>query len=138
MLYTFKEKSKNLRAGDFYLTKHSNLSEVHVVFHLVADDSIKQSDISSRHPVILSIRNIIKLCFRYDINTLTIPLLLFNEMTEVSFHIQEFFLLSILKHDGNNCGSLDIFAIFMMNKDLQEDHHNREDLETFYFEEQPI
>lgn len=77
-----EEKSKNLRAGDFYLTKHSNLSEVHVVFHLVADDSIKQSDISSRHPVILSIRNIIKLCFRYDINTLTIPLLLFNEMTE--------------------------------------------------------
>lgn len=77
-----EEKNKNLRAGDFYLTKHSNLSEVHVVFHLVADDSIKQSDISSRHPVILSIRNIIKLCFRYDINTLTIPLLLFNEMTE--------------------------------------------------------
>ncbi|XP_052688004.1 protein C12orf4 homolog [Crassostrea angulata] len=77
-----EEKTKNLRAGDFYLTKHSNLSEVHVVFHLVADDSIKQSDISSRHPVILSIRNIIKLCFRYDINTLTIPLLLFNEMTE--------------------------------------------------------
>lgn len=77
-----EEKNKYLRAGDFYLTKHSNLSEVHVVFHLVADDSIKQSDISSRHPVILSIRNIIKLCFRYDINTLTIPLLLFNEMTE--------------------------------------------------------
>lgn len=77
-----EEKNKNLRAGDFYLTKHSNLSEVHVVFHLVADDSIKQSDISSRHPVILSIRNIIKLCFRYDINTITIPLLLFNEMTE--------------------------------------------------------
>lgn len=78
-----EEKNKNLRSGDFYLTKHSNLSEVHVVFHLVADDSIKQSDISSRHPVILSIRNIIKLCFRYDINTITIPLLLFNEMTEV-------------------------------------------------------
>lgn len=77
-----EEKNKNLRSGDFYLTKHSNLSEVHVVFHLVADDSIKQSDISSRHPVILSIRNIIKLCFRYDINTITIPLLLFNEMTE--------------------------------------------------------
>jgi hypothetical protein len=73
-----------LRAGDFYLTKHSNLSEVHVVFHLVADDMIKSADISSRQAVILSIRNIIKLCFRYDINTLTIPLLLFNEMTEVS------------------------------------------------------
>ncbi|XP_048758931.1 protein C12orf4 homolog [Ostrea edulis] len=77
-----EEKKSCLRAGDFYLTKHSNLSEVHVVFHLVADDVIKSPDISSRQAVILSIRNIIKLCFRYDINTLTIPLLLFNEMTE--------------------------------------------------------
>ncbi|XP_062569034.1 protein C12orf4 homolog, partial [Saccostrea cucullata] len=78
----------NKRRTSGNLTKHSNLSEVHVVFHLVADDgkkaseSVKSSDISSRHPVILSIRNIIKLCFRYDINTLTIPLLLSNEMTE--------------------------------------------------------
>jgi hypothetical protein len=31
----------------------------------------------------LSIRNIIRLCFRYDIHTLTIPLLLTHEMTEV-------------------------------------------------------
>ncbi|KAK3090690.1 hypothetical protein FSP39_013761 [Pinctada imbricata] len=76
------DKGSKLQTGDFYLTKHSNLSEVHAVFHLVTDDSIRSSDITSRHPVILSIRNIIKLCFRYDINTLTIPLLLSNEMTE--------------------------------------------------------
>ncbi|GFO41789.1 protein c12orf4 homolog [Plakobranchus ocellatus] len=73
---------KKLHCGDFFLTKHSNLSEVHVVFHLVSDENIRTSDITSRHPVILSIRNIIKLCFRYDIHTLTIPLLLTHEMTE--------------------------------------------------------
>ncbi|KAK7113652.1 FERRY endosomal RAB5 effector complex subunit 3-like [Littorina saxatilis] len=71
-----------LHTGDFYLTKHSNLSEVHAVFHLVVDESVRTGDITSRHPAILSIRNIIRLCFRYDIQTLTIPLLLTHEMTE--------------------------------------------------------
>ncbi|XP_059165368.1 protein C12orf4 homolog [Physella acuta] len=79
-----KEKAgdKRLHSGDFYLTKHSNLSEVHIVFHVVTDDNLRTSDITSRHPVILSIRNIIKLCFRYDIDTVTIPLLLTHEMSE--------------------------------------------------------
>lgn len=74
-----------LHTGDFYLTKHSNLSEVHVVFHLVVDENVRTGDITSRHPAILSIRNIIRLCFRYDIQTLTIPLLLTHEMTEVNY-----------------------------------------------------
>lgn len=77
-----QDKGNRLQTGEFYITKHSNLSEVHTVFHLVVDENMKSSDITSRHPVILSIRNIIKLCFRYDINTITIPLLLTHEMTE--------------------------------------------------------
>ncbi|KAL4240488.1 hypothetical protein ACF0H5_001279 [Mactra antiquata] len=76
-----QDSNGKLYTGDFYITKHSNLSEVHTVFHLVRDDSVR-SDISSRHSVILAIRNIIKLCCRYDINTLTIPLLLTHEMHE--------------------------------------------------------
>lgn len=79
----FKErKDSGLQTGDFYITKHSNLSDIHVVFHLVTDDSIRSSDITSRHPVILTIRNIIKQCFRHDIHTLTIPLLLAHQMSE--------------------------------------------------------
>ncbi|KAL3877610.1 hypothetical protein ACJMK2_035304 [Sinanodonta woodiana] len=76
-----QDKTMKLHTGDFYITRHSNLSEVHVVFHLIVDDTVK-TDITSRHPVILSIRNIIKLCFRYDITTVSIPLLLTHEMTE--------------------------------------------------------
>ncbi|XP_053380713.1 protein C12orf4 homolog [Mercenaria mercenaria] len=76
-----QEKSAKLFTGDFYITKHSNLSEVHTVFHLVTDDTVR-GDITSRHPIILSLRNIIKLCCRYDITTLTIPLLLTHEMLE--------------------------------------------------------
>ena len=78
-----KSLGARLHTGDFYLTKHSNLAEVHAVFHLVVDEAVRTGDITSRHPAILSIRNIIRLCFRYDIHTLTIPLLLTHEMTEV-------------------------------------------------------
>ena len=34
------ERRDWLRTGDFYLTKHSNLCETHVVFHLVADEQL--------------------------------------------------------------------------------------------------
>ncbi|XP_036370834.1 protein C12orf4 homolog isoform X1 [Octopus sinensis] len=77
-----QDKTSKLQTGDVYITKHSNLSEVHVMFHLVVDDSVRSPEITSRHPTILSLRNILKVCFRYDILTLTIPLLLSHEMTE--------------------------------------------------------
>lgn len=88
-----------LNVGDFYVTKHSNLSQAHVLFHLVARDgensgnrqvevkgqSLRHSDLSSRHPVILGLRNILKSCISHNIHTLTFPLLLTHEMTEVNF-----------------------------------------------------
>ncbi|XP_049783530.1 protein C12orf4 homolog isoform X1 [Schistocerca nitens] len=74
--------TKNLQTGDVYLTRHSNLAEVHVVFHMVVDDSLRSSDINSRHPVILGLRNILKTACSNDITTLTIPVLLMHEMTE--------------------------------------------------------
>ena len=39
--------SVTLDVGDFYVTKHSNLSEVHVVYHLISDDLINSSDINA-------------------------------------------------------------------------------------------
>ncbi|CAG2168735.1 unnamed protein product [Oppiella nova] len=77
-----KSGSHSLQTGDFYATKHSNLSEAHVVFHLVCDDSLRSSDINSRHPVILGLRNIMKTSHLNDISNITIPLLLIHEMTE--------------------------------------------------------
>jgi len=95
----------DLNIGDFFITKHSNLSQVHCIFHLAANESkqsipslpttptsptsptsptktLKQSDLSSRHPVILGLRNILKTCISNNINTLTLPLLLTHEMNE--------------------------------------------------------
>lgn len=78
------ERSVQMQSGDFYITRHSNLAEVHVVFHLVSDDSIcsSVSEISSRHPIIMGYRNIIKCCFRYNVRNITLPLLLVHEMSE--------------------------------------------------------
>lgn len=94
------EEVSDLNIGDFYITKHSNLSQVHVIFHLVSNENkrlestsvptspetpnknLKQSDLSSRHLVILGLRNILKLCIANNINTLTLPLLLTHEMNE--------------------------------------------------------
>ena len=76
---------KNLNVGDFYITRHSNLSQVHIVFHLANDDDLSRQrldNLSSRHPIILGLRNILKVCFKYNITTITLPLLLSHEMTE--------------------------------------------------------
>ena len=40
-------------------------------------------DINSRHPAILGLRNILKTACCNDVTTLTIPVLLVHEMTEV-------------------------------------------------------
>lgn len=88
-------QSARMNIGDFHVTKHSNLSQTHVVFHLAAFDkqadksldqanrSLKNSDLSSRHPVILGLRNILKACISNNVQTITLPLLLTHQMTEV-------------------------------------------------------
>ncbi|KPJ02967.1 Uncharacterized protein C12orf4-like [Papilio xuthus] len=70
-----------LRPGDVLVTRHSNL-DTHVIFHLVVDDSLK-ADITSRHPAILGLRNILKAACCNDVTTISLPLLLRNEITEV-------------------------------------------------------
>ncbi|KAH9501316.1 hypothetical protein DERF_012170 [Dermatophagoides farinae] len=82
-----EQKQKNgqnyrLKTGDVYITRHSNLSEAHVVFHIVTDDSIRHSEINSRHPVILGLRNILKIAYIYDIANIYLPLLLLDQMYE--------------------------------------------------------
>ncbi|KAJ8923721.1 hypothetical protein NQ315_010302 [Exocentrus adspersus] len=74
--------SELLQPGDFYMTKHSNLAQVHVIFHMVSDESLRGSEINSRHPVVLGLRNMLKTACSNDITSLTIPLLLQYDMTE--------------------------------------------------------
>lgn len=77
-----QENLSKLKPGDFFITRHSNIS-THIIFHLISDETHHSpNEINSRHPVILGLRNIIRTCTRYDITTLTIPALLRHEMTE--------------------------------------------------------
>lgn len=73
---------RNLETGDCYVTRHSNLANVHVVFHLVTDDSLKNGEVNSRHAIMSSLRNILRVAHMYDIKTISIPLLLVDEMDE--------------------------------------------------------
>ncbi|EFX88030.1 hypothetical protein DAPPUDRAFT_311543 [Daphnia pulex] len=75
-------KTKTPRLGDMYVSRHSNLAQVHVVFHLVSDDSVRSNEINSRHPVLLGLRHILRTAVVSDITTLTIPLLLVHELSE--------------------------------------------------------
>lgn len=78
--------SELLQTGDFYMTRHSNLSQAHVIFHMVSDESLRGNEITSRHSVVLGLRNILKTACSNDVTSLTIPLLLQYEMTEVSLN----------------------------------------------------
>ena len=73
-----------LFTGEFYITRHSNLSEIHVAFHLCVDDNVKSGNITARDPAIMGLRNILKVCCTHDITTVSIPLLLVHDMSEVS------------------------------------------------------
>uniref|UniRef100_A0A0C9RB08 CL004_0 protein n=1 Tax=Fopius arisanus TaxID=64838 RepID=A0A0C9RB08_9HYME len=74
--------SRSLQTGDVFISRHSNLAQVHVVFHMVVNDSLRSGDINSRCPAILGLRNILKTACVNDVTTITIPVLLVHEMTE--------------------------------------------------------
>jgi len=77
-----KKDFSTLQTGDFFLTKHSNLCETHIVFHMVVDNSVEDGNITSRHPVIIGMRNVLKTACLNDVTSLTLPLLLGHKMTE--------------------------------------------------------
>ncbi|KAM3609278.1 uncharacterized protein V6R79_012155 [Siganus canaliculatus] len=72
----------NILPGEFYISRHSNLSEVHVVFHLCVDDNVRSGNITARDPAIMGLRNILKVCCTHDITTISVPLLLVHDMSE--------------------------------------------------------
>ncbi|RIA93487.1 hypothetical protein C1645_874088 [Glomus cerebriforme] len=66
-----------VQEGDFFITKHSNLPLVHVVFHLVIEfESITSSVLTQRSPVVEGLRNILRTIDRFDITSISLPFLL--------------------------------------------------------------
>ncbi|XP_069484407.1 ferry endosomal RAB5 effector complex subunit 3 isoform X2 [Ambystoma mexicanum] len=77
-----ERNQSNIFPGEFYLSRHSNLSEIHVVFHLCVDDNVRSGNITARDPAIMGLRNILKVCCTHDVTTISIPLLLVHDMSE--------------------------------------------------------
>lgn len=70
--------------GDFYITRHSNLSQVHVVMHLVTDETaVQSSTLRARNPVMQGLKNCLRTAARHDIHNVTVPLLLVHSMLPV-------------------------------------------------------
>ncbi|XP_019855488.1 PREDICTED: protein C12orf4 homolog [Amphimedon queenslandica] len=75
------DEGVTLEPGDFYITRHSNLSQVHVICHLVSDDkAILNPSLNTRHPIMLGLRNILRTLARNRIHKVIIPLLLTDQM----------------------------------------------------------
>uniref|UniRef100_A0A915PVJ0 Uncharacterized protein n=1 Tax=Setaria digitata TaxID=48799 RepID=A0A915PVJ0_9BILA len=79
---TDNDNESLLPVGSLYVTRHSNLSSIQVVYHLVVDESLEEDEISSRHPCINGLRNAIRLSAKFGVTTFTIPLLLFKKRKE--------------------------------------------------------
>ena len=60
--------------GDFIITKHSNLPSIHVVFHLIAGNDSLQGEINQRSPVMVGLRNLLRIAGKYGVVNLTVPL----------------------------------------------------------------
>ena len=135
--------NKKLRAGDFYITKHSNLCEVHVVFHMLAncDDGgnvapLSSSEgVNSRHPVVMGLRSVLKTASSCGITQLTIPLLLSmnmsEEMTAVAWCLKRaelvFKCVKGFMMEVASCGGGDDLKTlqFLVPKDIDKEVFNR-------------
>ncbi|CAB4055774.1 unnamed protein product [Lepeophtheirus salmonis] len=122
-----------LKSGDFYVTRHSNLCEVHVLFHMITDESILSGSINSRHPAVMGLRNVLKTASLSDVTTVTIPLLLASEMHEIMtvawcmkraelvFKCVKGFMMEVASWGGSDIKTLQ----FLVPKDIDEDVFNR-------------
>jgi len=74
--------SKSLRCGDVYVTRHSNLANYQVVFHVVSAGEAQRLDLNTRSPIVAGLRSTLRIAFQHGISHVTVPLLLVEELTE--------------------------------------------------------
>eukprot|EP01117_Protostelium_nocturnum_P008245 TRINITY_DN2943_c0_g2_i2.p2 TRINITY_DN2943_c0_g2~~TRINITY_DN2943_c0_g2_i2.p2 ORF type:complete len:591 (-),score=162.80 TRINITY_DN2943_c0_g2_i2:2759-4531(-) len=79
-----KKRGKVLKEGDFFITKHSNLGGINVVFHLIIEHKknlLNDPPLNSDSPLIKSIENVFSVAVQYDIEVLLFPLLFVEPQT---------------------------------------------------------
>jgi hypothetical protein len=70
---TPNQNGAKLQAGDFFVTTHSNLGKMQVVFHMAGE---RQNMANSWPQLLAGLKNILTVASHYDITTLSIPILL--------------------------------------------------------------
>lgn len=69
-----KGKGEALSPGDVFVTKHSNLLDTHVVFHVVVGkDALDESATRATSPALQGLWNVLSLAAHYDVAELTVP-----------------------------------------------------------------
>ena len=71
-----------LKQGDFFVTKHSNLADIQVVFHLIVDSPNSTSIdvlLTQNSSILVGLKNILQIAAQFDVENLTIPLFLLSE-----------------------------------------------------------
>ncbi|KXS12795.1 hypothetical protein M427DRAFT_388576 [Gonapodya prolifera JEL478] len=69
------EGKLRVEEGDYFITKHSNLPLIQVVFHLIVDEDSLKNELTTRSPVVTGYRHLLRTAYRHDVQNLTIPLL---------------------------------------------------------------
>ncbi|KAJ1550096.1 hypothetical protein HK096_008769 [Nowakowskiella sp. JEL0078] len=69
--------------GDFFITKHSNLPLIHVIFHLVVEEDSLKSELTNRSSLMNGYRTILKTAHMYSVNSIAVPLPLISETPEI-------------------------------------------------------
>lgn len=72
-------------SGHVYITIHSNLASVQVVFHLMTDLNVLDFSPSNNSIEVSGLKNIFDHCITYGIRTIYLPLLLTFEYDIVFF-----------------------------------------------------
>lgn len=78
-LETIYKSNQNFQEGDFFVTRHSNIPNIHAVFHLIISDDSISTDVTSQSKLITGYRSILKTCQLCDVHNITIPLLLLDD-----------------------------------------------------------
>ncbi|KAJ3338864.1 hypothetical protein HDU93_008999 [Gonapodya sp. JEL0774] len=70
-----EDKGGRTEEGDYFITRHSNLPMIQVVFHLIIEEGSLRNELTTRSPVISGYRHLLRTAYRHDVHQLTIPLL---------------------------------------------------------------
>lgn len=70
---SLEQKGEHLEEGDWFITKHSNLGNINVVFHLVYDQNKNEGELLPDQSGMRGLAKIFRAAAQYDVDTLAIP-----------------------------------------------------------------